>query len=933
MDNLFDKITFEGDSNSTYKIWDSDAARKISEFTTAERRQNIMSGDGYNTIYSKLSKWYEDFKPIVWTGSYNDLMDRPTIPVVKNGILEIQKNGTLVASFGANSALNVIANIIVPEINDNISSPTSLYSSQKIDKLITDLGMNIVDGGDSDPIEIPTDVISQITDTIINKIESGEIDIPSGGESVDYNQIYDYINRNLPTVNNGRLNITINGIAALTQNGNILPDGSNYFSANQAESYDLDIIIPDVTTFIDDSTEANNKTWSSQKIRQEIITNGSLKMVVLGDDSDLPDSGEANTIYFKRATDSEEGDNKYYEWVWVNDSWENIGRQVIDLSDYALKSEIGDAALSIIQQSGTTTFSANDTNPKEVTIPQPDWSQTSATANDYIKNKPDFQLKIAGNEGEVIYHNGIDVFAQTIMNEGCVVTTAEDLAKCENNSPSFESVFNTWKRFSHKGSVDDYQRGTAGSDYDSWTYIPESDTVNQPNNSTAYTGFISAKSYTNYDIKVRVYSNDSDDDFIGMVAAFAKDSNGKEHTLSFLRTTNGTGINFTGCGWVCMLDFRGQSSKNEIGVNGLQILANKNSVMQIKDTTWADVNNDGASTGGTVISMVRTGNVITAKCSEFGTSELVSESTITIDLDDATLTSQYPTLNLFKGSAPWGYSTYSQRNSRYENISITDPDNTIYDFVNNKILQYNSQNQQWEERQGESPYTALGLGRFSFNSITEKLFYNTGEKIIQIPTQIQSDWTQNDSTSKDFIKNKPAIPDAQVNSDWNSNSGASQILNKPTLGTAASKDVAASGNASASQVVMGNDTRLTDARTPVSHQHTISEITDFPTIPDAQIQADWNQTDDEAADYIKNKPSFAGIKVVDASALTNGTLQTNANVNDLVVLANASSSVTYTYTNNAGTEKHLKGNPNYDIVFRYCGNNRFQPITLPIPLD
>ena len=137
MDNLFDKITFESRNGdpSTYKVWDSDAARKISEFTTAERRQNLMSGDGYNTIYSKLSKWYEDFRPIVWSGSYNDLVDKPTIPVVKNGVLEIQKNGTSVAAFSANSALNVIANIIVPEINDNISSPTSLYSSQKIDKL------------------------------------------------------------------------------------------------------------------------------------------------------------------------------------------------------------------------------------------------------------------------------------------------------------------------------------------------------------------------------------------------------------------------------------------------------------------------------------------------------------------------------------------------------------------------------------------------------------------------------------------------------------------------------------------------------------------------------------------------------------------------------------------------------------------------------
>ena len=35
------------------------------------------------------------------------------------------------------------------------------------------------------------------------------------------------------------------------------------------------------------------------------------------------------------------------------------------------------------------------------------------------------------------------------------------------------------------------------------------------------------------------------------------------------------------------------------------------------------------------------------------------------------------------------------------------------------------------------------------------------------------------------LTNKPTIPAAQVNSDWNSSSGVSQILNKPTLATVA----------------------------------------------------------------------------------------------------------------------------------------------------
>lgn len=48
-------------------------------------------------------------------------------------------------------------------------------------------------------------------------------------------------------------------------------------------------------------------------------------------------------------------------------------------------------------------------------------------------------------------------------------------------------------------------------------------------------------------------------------------------------------------------------------------------------------------------------------------------------------------------------------------------------------------------------------------------------------TQVQSDWNQSDNTAVDYIKNKPTIPAAQVNSDWNAVSGVSQILNKPDL--------------------------------------------------------------------------------------------------------------------------------------------------------
>lgn len=65
----------------------------------------------------------------------------------------------------------------------------------------------------------------------------------------------------------------------------------------------------------------------------------------------------------------------------------------------------------------------------------------------------------------------------------------------------------------------------------------------------------------------------------------------------------------------------------------------------------------------------------------------------------------------------------------------------------------------------------------------------------------------------------------------------SDISDLGTIGTAAALDVPVSGNASTSQVVKGDDSRLTDSRTPKSHTHTKSDITDFPSIPAAANNA------------------------------------------------------------------------------------------------
>ena len=85
------------------------------------------------------------------------------------------------------------------------------------------------------------------------------------------------------------------------------------------------------------------------------------------------------------------------------------------------------------------------------------------------------------------------------------------------------------------------------------------------------------------------------------------------------------------------------------------------------------------------------------------------------------------------------------------------------------------------------------------------------------------------------------------------------MLNSDNLGTAAAKDVPASGNASSTQVVLGDDTRLTDARTPVSHTHTKSEITDFPTLGTAAAKNATNAITENSTDLVESGAVYTGL--------------------------------------------------------------------------
>ena len=49
-------------------------------FTETAARENITSGEKISTLFGKIMKWFSDLKAVAFTGSYNDLTNKPTIP-------------------------------------------------------------------------------------------------------------------------------------------------------------------------------------------------------------------------------------------------------------------------------------------------------------------------------------------------------------------------------------------------------------------------------------------------------------------------------------------------------------------------------------------------------------------------------------------------------------------------------------------------------------------------------------------------------------------------------------------------------------------------------------------------------------------------------------------------------------------------------------
>lgn len=101
-------------------------------FTTASARENLKSGEKHSILFGKIAKWLADLKKVAFSGNYNDLSNKPTIPAVVNN------NTTTEAGFAldARQANPNVDGSLAKQISTLNSGLKKYYTQTEVDNII-----------------------------------------------------------------------------------------------------------------------------------------------------------------------------------------------------------------------------------------------------------------------------------------------------------------------------------------------------------------------------------------------------------------------------------------------------------------------------------------------------------------------------------------------------------------------------------------------------------------------------------------------------------------------------------------------------------------------------------------------------------------------------------------------------------------------------
>lgn len=358
----------------------------------------------------------------------------------------------------------------------------------------------------------------------------------------------------------------------------------------------------------------------------------------------------------------------------------------------------------------------------------PSFSQLMASSKNAVRmfrqSTKFFEARIPNaQEGQVYKHNGLSVTNDWLLSQVNIIETDAELTQAMNSIPSMEEMFNTWYRFSHNSANNGLNYPALAAELQGWELTPAKE-VATTINSNSFIGFVSPNKYINYEIDTQIYSKSADDDGGGIMLAFNKED--REYTLCLMRCLGGWGFY-----WKLIFNYN-QGPTSVIIANKSDKVLGGDGLYHTTLTgtgytpTPAYVQNGGWNraniASGTRIKASRNGDIITAQCSDFGSTDLLPDSLITINMAD------YPALAPLRKAASYGYCNISQPSMYWNTTKFIDKDNVIFDTRNSMLYTFDGTNWVGTVKPVQS---AFGVNKFLYSRANRKSFYINGSGVMQ----------------------------------------------------------------------------------------------------------------------------------------------------------------------------------------------------------
>lgn len=139
-------------------------------FKEAASRQSLDSGDSVNKLFGKVKKWLTDLKSVAFSGSYNDLSDKPNSLPANGGDADTVNNHTVNSDVPTNAVFTdtwrgIQDNLTSDSTTDSLSANQGKILNEKVEQNKTDIsqlfdlskGNESVNGNSSYTIENTVD--------------------------------------------------------------------------------------------------------------------------------------------------------------------------------------------------------------------------------------------------------------------------------------------------------------------------------------------------------------------------------------------------------------------------------------------------------------------------------------------------------------------------------------------------------------------------------------------------------------------------------------------------------------------------------------------------------------------------------------------------------------------------------------------------------